>query len=198
MLDDTASHVTNWSHPPEGQHQLQGSQGTCSQRPGKLAQPTSETALAPGPPGVCTQLTAGLHHFETLWTPQPAAPGSSPTHKLANTNSGTPQTLQPAMLGTCPTHQLSDIWGIWDPQANSHPLQNVALVTSGPALALGPLGAHSQQPCDLAPLTSSWQPPHKAGPGNHLTGLGASHAYQIAHSSQPAITGLTQAKQSVP
>ena len=42
----------------------------------------------------------------------------------------------------------------------------LAMSTSEPALAPGPMGFCSQLPCDRVPLVKSWQPPHKVGPSN--------------------------------
>ena len=45
-------------------------------------------------------------------------------------------------------------------------LWTLAMPTSEPALAPGPMGLCSQLPWDQAPLMNRWQPPHKVGPSN--------------------------------
>ena len=45
-------------------------------------------------------------------------------------------------------------------------LWTLAMPTSEPALAPGPMGLCSQLPWDQVPLMNHWQPPHRVGPSN--------------------------------
>ena len=95
---------------------------------------------------------------------QPATLGSRFTHQQNSTSYRKPCTQQPAMSGTSHAHQQDENTSGKIGSATTHP-QNMALPSSGPAVAVGHSGFYSQLPGKLALPISSWQFPYKAGPG---------------------------------
>lgn len=123
------------------------------------ALPTNRLALAPGYPGLQSQLPAGQYQLQDTLDPA-ATLGPSPTHRHANTSFGTPDSAS-ILSGTGPACQQTD--------NTSRP----------PAL---------EPPTPELSPTHQWMAASTQHRAQKPTRTGVSHTSQTSHSSQPATT----------
>ena len=131
--------------------------------------PTSKLAPTPGPPGPQPHPPVGPYQLQDTLDPSTSCPRIQP-HSPAGQH---PRPCsQPCQEPALPTSRLTLDLGPSDSQPpTAEPSSTHQWASTSPKILQGPAA------CSLA--TQPWQP----------TRPGASHAYQTAHSSQPATRG---------